>query len=240
MFYKTIAVDFDGTLCENKWPEIGEPNHEVINYVKEQRVQGAKIILWTCRDGQHLENAVNWCTEQGLIFDAVNDNIPEAIEQYGGNVRKVSADEYIDDKACLWFELPYVKKDTGIDNELIGQLEEMFGFVLYDWQKEFLKGIDSAFPKSGRNNGKTFAYCLRLLLDKTRGEIDLRDPLQAKNYADVDCGPNSIRWFHNYICRLNLDLTRAGIKTNAKMNTVRAYDKEGELIGEWPGSLNTW
>ena len=68
-----IAVDFDGTLCENKWPEIGEPNTELIGYlIMMQKTVGAKIILWTCRIGEMLDRAVNWCSEHGLEFDAVN------------------------------------------------------------------------------------------------------------------------------------------------------------------------
>lgn len=113
MFFKTIAVDFDGTLCESKWPDIGEPNHEVINYVLDQQKQGVKIILWTCRTNQQLAEAVAWCKEHSLIFDAVNENIPEAIELFGEDTRKVHAEEYIDDKASTRFRLPF-KKDGGL------------------------------------------------------------------------------------------------------------------------------
>lgn len=95
---KIIAVDFDGTLCTNNYPEIGEPIEEVINYVKEQQEAGAKIILWTCRVQQRLADAVEWCSEQGLTFDAVNQNLPEIVEEFGGDSRKVYADEYIDDR----------------------------------------------------------------------------------------------------------------------------------------------
>ena len=66
---------------------------------------GAKLILWTCREGELLDKAVAWCEERGLFFDAVNDNIPESIEKYGNNCRKVSADIYIDDRSFkpVWF-----------------------------------------------------------------------------------------------------------------------------------------
>lgn len=107
-----IATDFDGTLCEEKWPEIGEPNWEIINYLKFRRDSGAKIILWTCRTGQLLVNAVEWCKGVGLEFDAVNANLPEVIECFGGDSRKISATEYIEDLACTKFKLPY-KKDRG-------------------------------------------------------------------------------------------------------------------------------
>ena len=71
---KIIAVDFDGTLCENRYPEIGEPNEELIKYLIKRQVDGDKLILWTCRCGDILEQAVNWCHDHGLVFDAVNDN----------------------------------------------------------------------------------------------------------------------------------------------------------------------
>lgn len=97
MDYKIIAVDFDGTLCENKWPDIGEPIMDVINYIKRQKSDGAKIILWTCRTGVELMNAVYWCIKQGIFLDAVNQNVPEIIKAYGTVCRKIYADIYIDD-----------------------------------------------------------------------------------------------------------------------------------------------
>lgn len=109
---KVIAVDFDGTLCENKWPDIGEPNQEIIDYLIEEKKKGAKIILWTCRCGALLMNAIRFCEEQGIELSAVNENIPERVEYYGEDSRKVSADEYIDDKTCTLFNLPYISKDS--------------------------------------------------------------------------------------------------------------------------------
>jgi hypothetical protein len=98
--YRIIAVDFDGCLCENAWPEIGKPNVELIERLKASQMWGGdKLILWTCREGESLAKAVEWCKARGLVFDAVNENLPERIEQYGGDSRKVSADLYLDDKA---------------------------------------------------------------------------------------------------------------------------------------------
>jgi len=96
---KIIAVDFDGTLCENKWPEIGEPRYSVIKRLKAEQDAGAKIILWTCRTEKLLADAVYWCALQGLKFDAINENLKSRIEQYGDDTRKVSATEYWDDRA---------------------------------------------------------------------------------------------------------------------------------------------
>lgn len=96
---KVIAIDFDGTLCENAWPEIGTPRWEVIERAKNAQSNGAALILWTCRDGERLEQAVEACTQWGLQFDAVNENLPERKALYGNDPRKIGADEYWDDKA---------------------------------------------------------------------------------------------------------------------------------------------
>ena len=65
--------------------------------------RGAKLILWTCREGKELEEAVEACRAEGLLFDVVNDNLPEMKAEWGNNPRKVAADEYWDDRA-LYFE----------------------------------------------------------------------------------------------------------------------------------------
>lgn len=94
-----IAVDFDGTLCENAFPEIGEAKGPVINYIREMKRRGHKIILWTCRAEQPLQDAVEWCKLHGITFDAINNNLRECVNEYKYNCRKVNADLYIDDKA---------------------------------------------------------------------------------------------------------------------------------------------
>lgn len=97
---KIIAIDFDGTLCTEKFPEIGEPIPEMIELTKQLKKEGYKLILWTCREGYVLDNAVQWCKDRGLEFDAVNDNLPEIKAEWKANVRKIYCDLYIDDK-CL-------------------------------------------------------------------------------------------------------------------------------------------
>ena len=96
---KVIAVDFDGTICRNKWPDIGEANDGLIEWLKNCRKNGDKLILYTCREGDLLRAAVMWCKARDLDFDAINDNLPERVEQYGSNCRKISADIYLDDRA---------------------------------------------------------------------------------------------------------------------------------------------
>lgn len=95
---KIIAVDFDGTLCENKWPEIGTANEKLIEYLRDRQKSGDKLILWTCRVDGMLQKAVEWCKEKELVFDAVNENLPEIIENFGSDTRKIFANEYIDDR----------------------------------------------------------------------------------------------------------------------------------------------
>ena len=96
---KIIAVDFDGTLCENAYPEIGKPNASVIEGVLRAKAAGARLMLWTCRSGEELDAAVGWCRDHGIEFDTVNASLPEQIEAYGEDTRKVFADIYLDDKA---------------------------------------------------------------------------------------------------------------------------------------------
>lgn len=111
--YNIYAVDFDGTLCESVFPEIGSPNTGLINHLIKRRKQGNKLILWTCRVGERLQEAVSWCKERGLEFDAVNTNLPEMIEHWGNDTRKVFADVYIDDKAVNKpkYHVPYHREE---------------------------------------------------------------------------------------------------------------------------------
>ncbi len=97
-YSESYAVDFDGTLSLGKWPEIGEPNIELFEFLKRQQLAGDKVILWTCREGELLQAAVEWCEEQGLVFDAVNDHLKENKEKFENSTRKVFASYYIDDR----------------------------------------------------------------------------------------------------------------------------------------------
>lgn len=105
---KIIAVDFDGTLFENAWPDVGAPIEKNINKLKAEQADGAKVILWTNRVSGALDKAVNFCKEHGIHLDAVNENLPEIVQGFGTDCRKIFANEYWDDHA-VWMS----KQDIG-------------------------------------------------------------------------------------------------------------------------------
>lgn len=92
-----IATDFDGVICALAYPEIGEPWWPVIEFLRQAADLGHTIILWTCRAGWHLQQAVLACAEWGITLDYVNENAPERIALYGNDSLKISADIYLDD-----------------------------------------------------------------------------------------------------------------------------------------------
>jgi hypothetical protein len=92
-----IAVDFDGTIVEHKYPEIGEEFLFSIETIKELQRQQHMIILWTFRSGKYLDEAVEYCRKRGLEFYAVNKNYPEEVFEENQS-RKINADLFIDDR----------------------------------------------------------------------------------------------------------------------------------------------
>jgi len=92
-----IAIDFDGTIVEHRYPAIGEELLFAFETLKALQRKGHLLVLWTYRAGQELEDAVNFCKENGVEFYAVNRNYPEEI--YDETIsRKIDADIFIDDK----------------------------------------------------------------------------------------------------------------------------------------------
>jgi hypothetical protein len=92
-----IAVDFDGTIVEHQFPEIGKEKLFAFQTLKELEKRGARIILWTFRTGAELDAAVEFCRKNGIEFYAVNKNYPEEVIDESVS-RKIDADIYIDDK----------------------------------------------------------------------------------------------------------------------------------------------
>jgi hypothetical protein len=101
-----IAVDFDGTIVTDCFPEIGEENAGIIEFLTIRQAAGDQLILWTCREDSkipgtraYLFEALTFCRSRGLIFDAVNENVKDNPHAHLGDSRKIFADLYIDDKA---------------------------------------------------------------------------------------------------------------------------------------------
>jgi len=92
-----IAVDFDGTIVEHEWPKIGREKLFAFQTLKELEKRGARLILWTLRTGKELDEAVEYCRQNGIEFYAVNKNYPEEIIDESAS-RKIDADIFIDDK----------------------------------------------------------------------------------------------------------------------------------------------
>ncbi len=95
-----IAVDFDGTIVEHKYPEIGEERPFAVETLKKLAEQRHKLILWTVREGKLLEDALDWCKERGLEFYAINSDCSDRFnEAKDKNYScKLNADVFIDDK----------------------------------------------------------------------------------------------------------------------------------------------
>ena len=95
----TIAVDFDGTIVTHEYPKIGKPIPFAIDTLLRLQEERHRIILWTAREGQLLEDAVEYCKKKGLEFYAVNSNYPEeAILTEALKPRKLTVDLFIDDR----------------------------------------------------------------------------------------------------------------------------------------------
>ncbi|MGI6232890.1 MAG: BT0820 family HAD-type phosphatase [Prevotella sp.] len=96
----TIAVDFDGTIVTDRYPDIGEELPFATETLRMLIAEHHRLILWSVREGKHLQAALDWCHERGVDFWAVNRDYPE--EEYQNNnhfSRKIKADVFIDDRS---------------------------------------------------------------------------------------------------------------------------------------------
>jgi hypothetical protein len=93
-----IAVDFDGTIVEHRYPKIGEEVPFATQALKMLIKEQHRLILWTVREGKLLEEALDWCKARGVDFYAVNRDYPEEKDDHKGFSRKIKADVFIDDR----------------------------------------------------------------------------------------------------------------------------------------------
>jgi len=97
-----IAVDFDGTIVEDRYPGIGKPQLFAFETLKALQQQQHQLILWTVREGTALKEAIEFCKKHGIEFYAVNKNFPEE-ELEIGQSRKLNVDYFIDDRSIGGF-----------------------------------------------------------------------------------------------------------------------------------------
>ncbi len=130
-----IAVDFDGTIVEDKYPQIGEEKMFAIETLKQLQQRGHQIILWTYRTGKELEEAIEFCRKRGLEFYAVNNNYPEEKPE-DKMPRKINADIFIDDRNLGGF-IEWGKAWQIITNESLEAIEQQFKDKKNFWKKIF-------------------------------------------------------------------------------------------------------
>ena len=94
----TIAIDFDGTIVEHRYPEIGAEIPFAIETLKMLIKERHRLILWSVREGELLEEAVEYCRQRGVEFYAVNKDYPEEKKTDKGYTRKLKVDMFIDDR----------------------------------------------------------------------------------------------------------------------------------------------
>lgn len=102
-----FAIDFDGTIVSNAYPEIGDLNVQMADFIIDLKSKGHRWILWTCRMGKELEAALTFLKENNLNPDYVNEPIEEIFTMYPDNPRKIFADCYIDDRNAGGLVIPW-------------------------------------------------------------------------------------------------------------------------------------
>ena len=126
----TIAVDFDGTIVEHRYPEIGREIPFAIETLKMLTREGHRLILWSVREGKLLDEAVEWCRERGLEFYAVNKDYPEESQEDRNYSRKLKVGMFIDDRNVGG--LP----DWGIIYKMVNQKKSYRDILLEELEKE--------------------------------------------------------------------------------------------------------
>ena len=116
-----IAVDFDGTIVEHRYPQIGEEKLFAIETLKQLQTLGHQLILWTFRHGKELDEAIEYCRKKGIEFYAVNKSYPEEDFDPATTSRKIDVELFIDDRNVGgflgWSEIWQIINPDSIDSE---------------------------------------------------------------------------------------------------------------------------
>lgn len=111
------AIDFDGTIVTEEYPAIGKPIQATIDFIRAIQKRGDKWILLTMREGKSLREALTFLVLRKCFPAAINDNLPERVEQWGNNPRKVYADVYIDDHNAGGLVIPKLEENKEMEND---------------------------------------------------------------------------------------------------------------------------
>ena len=199
-----IAIDFDGCLCQDDYPEIGKPNEDVIEQAKRLQRDGACLILWTCRAGKDLEAAVEACRSWGLEFDAVNENPQFRIDLYGNDCRKVGADEYWDDRSVWMGQNALFRNIRGASVQVrSGKEIRQFIDEALKPERDYIYGLSRCEDPQSRN----FYDGLHNLLSEAVDEMELMwQLLQERNEAHAwykegyaDATQNAAKWIADFL-----------------------------------------
>ena len=116
-----IAVDFDGTIVEHRYPIIGEEKLFAFETMKQLQKLGHQLILWTFRCGKELDEAVDYCSKHGIEFYAINKSYPEEEFDEREISRKIDTDLFIDDRNIGgfigWSEIWQILNPDSVDSE---------------------------------------------------------------------------------------------------------------------------
>ena len=125
-----IAVDFDGTIVEHKYPAIGRELPFATETLRMLIRDRHKLILWSVREGRLLDEAVEWCRERGVEFYAVNRDYPEESREHDSFSRKLKADQFIDDRNIGglpdWSTIYQMVRDRSTWEEVLEQRNSSF------------------------------------------------------------------------------------------------------------------
>ena len=198
-----IAVDFDGTIVEHQYPEIGKEKLFAFETLQEMQKKGFKLILWTVRSGKSLEEAVEFCRNKGVEFYAVNKNYPEEVIDENLE-RKIEVDIFIDDRniggfpgwSAVWqmlnpdenVQIPQRKKLPGDRNRGISWLKRLFGkstriFFMLWFMIVGMIGAGCAGNGSSTGAKPGSVKSNRELKQKSRKNITIISPVNNKVYA---------------------------------------------------------
>ena len=147
----TIAVDFDGTIVEHEYPEIGKPIPLALEILRKLREEDHhKLILWTMREGRLLQEAVDYCEKNGVYFYACNKNYPEEDRQYG-SPRKIGVDIFIDDRnigGLLNWGLIYKIIKSG--SNTVQDFDRIENTIRFQTKKNWMIRMGEAWEKAKR------------------------------------------------------------------------------------------